>query len=346
MEGLALVSRRKLLWRPDCPCCTPASGAEHPPAPAGRTGLSWGVGGEEAAPCAHPHRLPPNPWTRYDSKPVGQGTHQIEEAHIGSRDSKGRRGVRDLRSWWILSQGREAPRSGCHRHPAAWLMRADAQFRALAGCGIQAFLPREGWALASNLPYPIFPHPHHSWGVLPFHTPSPTCVRIQACMPCPILSLGYEGTTTGTWSLRPNLRAQCGNGVHWQLSHPKWPRPPSSACDVHLARLILKPQQGGGSSVHSPWNTGSHRVWEALWGRGRGGRTFCSFQASMRAGPVYLLHIWDIDVRPALKNCSAKNEQTSVPQSMCPYGHACIRCAHTRVQMYVRYGRVRMVARN
>lgn len=124
------------------------------------------------------------------------------------------------------------------------------------------------------------------------HFPTPTSLLGRSSRPHPLLPpvcafrhacsapfcLGYEGTTTGTWSLRPNLRAQCGNGVHWQRSHPKWPRPPSSTCDVHLARLILKPQRGGGSSVHSPWNPGSQRVWGALWGRGRGGRTFCSLQ--------------------------------------------------------------------
>lgn len=153
-------------------------------------------------------------------------------------------------------------------------------------------------------------------------------------MQCPILSLGYEGTTTGTWSLRPNLRAQCGNGVRVHLSHPKWPKPPSSACDAHLAQLILKTQLGGGSSVHSPWNPGSQRVWEALRGRGRGGRTFSSFQVSMRTAPVYLLRIRDIDVRPALKNCSAKNEQTSVRKSMRMYGYAYIHvCTYTRIHV-------------
>ena len=58
----------------------------------------------------------------------------------------------------------------------------------------------------------------------------------------------------------------------------------------------------------------------------------------MRAAQVYLLHIWDIDVRPALKNCSAKNEQTGVPECVC----VCI-CVHTH---YVNYGRVRMMAHN
>lgn len=72
----------------------------------------------------------------------------------------------------------------------------------------------------------------------------------------PILSPGCEGTPAGTWSLRPYLGAQYGNGVHLHPtahSHALNGQDPfSSACDIHFAWLILKAQLGRGSSVRSP----------------------------------------------------------------------------------------------
>lgn len=122
----------------------------------------------------------------------------------------------------------------------------------------------------------------------------PTCVSSQACI-IPALCL------------KAVKEPPQGPGAEAQSEGPMWEC--SSARDVHFAQLILKAQLCLQYTVHSllqmclHWNRrqeevhgnglsrdsvkiGSQRVFQALRGRGRGDRAFCSFQTSTRAALV------------------------------------------------------------